>query len=67
MREELRLYRALAIQLLNVGRAAARYARHRRGADELEYAYFDMLCRLARRLGALRWLALDRHFTPPLG
>ncbi len=67
MREELRLYRALGTQLLDLGKAAARYARHGRGWDDLEYAYFDVLCRLGRRVGALRWLTVDRHFAPSLG
>ena len=61
MREELRLWGALMNQLLELGGAAARYARHGRRWDDLEYAYFDLLCRLARRLGALRGLAIDRQ------
>jgi glycosyltransferase involved in cell wall biosynthesis len=66
MREELRLYQALGAQLLDLGRAAAGYAWHRRGWNELEYAYFDVLCRLGRRFGALRWLTIDRHFAASL-
>jgi len=66
VREEFRLYQALGAQLLDLGRVAAGYARHGRGWSDLEYAYFDVLCRLGRRVGALRWLTVDRHFAPSL-
>jgi glycosyltransferase involved in cell wall biosynthesis len=67
MREELRLYRALVTRLLDLGRAAAQYARHGREWGDVEYAYFDLLCHLGRRVGALRWLTIDRHLAPSFG
>lgn len=62
VQEELRSYRALLVQLLCLARTGARSTWRRRDWDDLEYAYFEFLRQLGRRMGALAWLVAGSRF-----